>query len=72
MVTRVLILALRGYKKFVSPILARKLSCRFYPTCADYATLAIKKYGARRGVLLTAKRLRRCRPDNLDSCIDFP
>lgn len=55
----------------------RKLSryfghCRFYPTCSQYAILAIEKYGVSKGIKLTIKRLYRCRPDNLDSCIDYP
>ena len=36
--------------------------CRFHPTCSDYAREAIAKYGAWRGVRLTAKRLGRCHP----------
>lgn len=33
---------------------------------------SIQKYGTVRGIRMTVKRLSRCRPVNLDSCIDFP
>ena len=36
--------------------------CRFFPTCAEYGHEAIEVFGARRGGLLTARRLLRCRP----------
>ncbi len=36
--------------------------CRFTPTCSEYAAQAIALHGARRGFLLTARRLGRCRP----------
>ncbi|ODA44691.1 Protein YidD [Thermodesulfovibrio sp. N1] len=36
-------------------------SCRFYPTCSEYADQAIKKYGAK-GILLTIKRILKCHP----------
>jgi len=37
-------------------------SCRFFPTCSEYAEAAIKKYGAAEGLQLTALRLLRCHP----------
>ena len=51
---------LRGYKRFVSPLLPR--SCRFTPTCSEYAQLAIRDRGLGRGSLLTVWRLLRCQP----------
>jgi uncharacterized protein len=67
------LLLLRFYKRFISPIIAKKgVRCKFYPSCSTYSRLAIEKYGVLKGSLLTVKRLRRCRPDNFDSCIDFP
>jgi uncharacterized protein len=36
--------------------------CKFYPSCSHYAEQAIKMHGAKRGALLAAKRLLRCRP----------
>ncbi len=37
-------------------------SCRFWPTCSDYAKLAIQKDGAVKGSLAAASRLLRCHP----------
>ncbi|MBI4320032.1 MAG: membrane protein insertion efficiency factor YidD [Chloroflexi bacterium] len=37
-------------------------SCRYYPSCSQYALDAITKYGLVHGGWLTAKRLARCHP----------
>ena len=50
----------RTYKVLLSPLLPP--SCRFEPTCSRYAEEAIRRHGARRGIVLAAKRLLRCRP----------
>lgn len=67
-----LLLAIRVYRRGLSPILARWSRCRFHPTCSEYAEQAIRSYGAIDGVRRTWRRLRRCRPDNFESCIDYP
>jgi len=36
--------------------------CRFVPSCSEYALEAIESFGARRGLVLAARRLSRCRP----------
>ena len=51
---------LRGYKKFISPMLPA--SCRYTPTCAEYAQEAVERYGVLRGGALAAWRLLRCQP----------
>jgi len=51
---------LRLYKTFLSPFFPP--SCRFTPTCSEYATQAVEKYGAMRGTWLGAKRILRCQP----------
>ena len=55
-----LIFLIRGYRLFISPLLPP--SCRFTPTCSEYAMEAIQKYGAFRGVYLGVKRILRCHP----------
>lgn len=50
----------RGYRIFVSPVLPR--SCRFFPSCSEYAEEALQRHGALRGGWLTARRLCRCGP----------
>lgn len=57
---RALIGIVRGYQLFISPHMAP--SCRFTPTCSEYAILALRKYGALRGGMLTIWRLLRCQP----------
>jgi len=56
----VLIVLLRGYKRFLSPLLPS--ACRFHPTCSEYMREAIEKHGAVRGVYLGTRRLLRCHP----------
>jgi putative membrane protein insertion efficiency factor len=56
-----LVLALlRGYKTFISPHFAG--ACRFLPSCADYASDAVRRHGVVRGGWLAATRLARCHP----------
>lgn len=51
---------LLAYKRWLSPLLPR--SCRFSPTCSEYARLAVLRHGAWRGAALTVGRLARCQP----------
>ena len=51
---------LRLYKITLSPLLGT--SCRFYPTCSDYARDAIQKFGFFKGSYLMIKRLLKCHP----------
>jgi len=51
---------LKGYKFLISPMFPP--SCRFTPTCSEYAADAIAKYGVLRGLGLGVKRLLRCHP----------
>jgi putative membrane protein insertion efficiency factor len=51
---------LRLYKTFLSPFFPP--SCRFTPTCSEYAMQAVEKYGAIRGTWLGTKRILRCQP----------
>lgn len=57
------------YKRRVSPYLPR--SCRFSPTCSEYARLALLKHGFWRGSVLTLGRLARCQPFSAGG-IDLP
>lgn len=51
---------LRAYKYTISPLLPP--ACRFTPTCSEYATDAIARYGFLKGSVLGLKRLLRCHP----------
>lgn len=50
----------------------KTIVCRFYPSCSEYAILALEKYGLIKGVKLSVDRIKRCNPSNTDTCIDFP
>jgi len=51
---------IKGYKLLISPYF--RGSCRFLPSCADYAAEALARHGLIRGGWLAARRLARCHP----------
>ena len=51
---------LRAYKILLSPLFSG--SCRFVPSCSDYAAEAIRRHGLAKGAWLASKRLGRCHP----------
>ncbi|MDY7013736.1 MAG: membrane protein insertion efficiency factor YidD [Cyanobacteriota bacterium] len=51
---------LKAYKRYLSPLLPP--ACRFYPTCSEYATSAIARFGFWHGSRLAIQRLLRCHP----------
>lgn len=55
-----LLLLIRFYMVCLSPFFGG--TCKFYPSCSNYAWEAIARHGARRGVALALKRLLRCHP----------
>ncbi|MFZ5987482.1 MAG: membrane protein insertion efficiency factor YidD [Bacillota bacterium] len=55
------ILIIKLYQKWISP-LKTVPSCRFYPTCSQYAVDAIDKYGIIRGSFKAFKRILKCHP----------
>ena len=57
---KLLIRLIRSYQKWISPLKAP--SCRFYPSCSNYAIEAIKKYGALKGGFMAIKRIFKCHP----------
>ena len=59
-VARLALRALRGYKLIMSPLFAG--SCRYLPSCSDYAAEAIERHGLGAGLGLGAHRLCRCHP----------
>jgi putative membrane protein insertion efficiency factor len=56
----ILVSLLKFYKATVSPWLPP--SCRFVPTCSEYACEAIERHGALRGSWMGLRRLLRCHP----------
>ncbi|HWR55083.1 MAG TPA: membrane protein insertion efficiency factor YidD, partial [Negativicutes bacterium] len=47
---------------FISPL--KPPSCRFVPTCSEYAVLALKKHGVFKGSFFALRRILRCHPFN--------
>lgn len=59
-VAKILIALIAGYRYFLSPLLGR--SCRFFPSCSEYAAEALERHGALRGSWLAVRRIARCHP----------
>ena len=57
---RVAILLVRGYRRFISPLLGAH--CIYSPTCSEYAMIALDKYGFIHGGWLAIRRIARCHP----------
>ena len=56
----IFIMLINFYRNCISPL--TPASCRFTPTCSQYALEAIKKYGPFKGFWLALKRILRCHP----------
>lgn len=72
-----LIALVKFYQLCISPFTPP--SCRFTPTCSQYALEALRKYGPLKGLWLTLRRLARChpwvqrlRPGTLNPQVDMP
>lgn len=57
---RVAIAVIRWYQRYVSP--RTPPTCRFTPTCSEYAAQAIRRYGVLHGIWLGTLRILRCNP----------
>lgn len=57
---KICILLIRMYRNYLSPL--KPPTCRFVPTCSEYALFAFEKYGVLRGCYLTIRRLLKCHP----------
>ena len=60
LLAELLILPSRFYRKFISPLTPP--SCRYTPTCSEYAVEALRKYGPFKGGWLALRRLLSCHP----------
>jgi putative membrane protein insertion efficiency factor len=49
------------YRKYISP-LKRTPTCRFTPTCSEYAIEALERHGALRGSYMSMRRILKCHP----------
>ncbi|MCI6159201.1 MAG: membrane protein insertion efficiency factor YidD [Selenomonadaceae bacterium] len=57
---RLLLLLISFYQHWISPL--KPPSCRYIPTCSEYARIAVERYGARKGGFLAIRRILRCHP----------
>jgi uncharacterized protein len=57
------VLPIRLYQKVLSPVLPR--SCKYHPSCSEYAVQAVTRYGILRGTVLAGWRILRCNPFSL-------
>ena len=53
-------LLVRGYQRFLSPLLRAR--CKYHPTCSQYALDAFRECGFFKGVVVAGWRLLRCNP----------
>ena len=60
MLAHLLVILVRGYQLAISPLLPA--SCRYTPTCSQYAIEALQRHGALKGSWLTVRRIGRCHP----------
>ena len=67
---KIVIKLIEIYRKYISG-LKRYPTCRFYPTCSEYAILAIEKYGVIRGLIKALWRILRCNPFSRGG-VDYP
>ena len=66
----VAILPLRLYQLLISPLLPAN-TCKYHPSCSEYAVLAIRKHGVLRGIPMAGWRLLRCNPWSYGG-VDYP
>lgn len=57
---RVALALVSFYRKYISPMFPP--SCRYVPTCSEYAMIALQRYGFIRGSWMAIKRICRCHP----------
>lgn len=57
---KIAIMIIKFYRLFISPL--KPPTCRFVPTCSEYALQAIEKYGIIRGGKMAIRRILRCHP----------
>jgi len=64
------ILPIRVYQRLVSPFVPAN-TCKYHPSCSEYAALAIRKHGVLRGLGMSVWRLLRCNPWSHGG-VDYP
>ncbi|MDK6863821.1 membrane protein insertion efficiency factor YidD [Nosocomiicoccus ampullae] len=57
---KIILQMIRFYQRYISPM--SPPSCRFYPTCSQYAIEAVEEHGAIKGSYLAVHRILKCHP----------
>jgi putative membrane protein insertion efficiency factor len=57
---RLTVAVIRAYQRLVSPAMGQR--CRYYPSCSEYASQAVARFGILRGLVLAGWRILRCNP----------
>ncbi|OQY01643.1 MAG: membrane protein insertion efficiency factor YidD [Desulfobacteraceae bacterium 4572_130] len=60
MIKQTFLIPIKIYQYFISPFIRK--TCRFYPSCSQYALEAITTYGVLKGSFLATKRILKCHP----------
>ncbi len=60
MAKRLALALIRVYQRYISPL--HGPTCRFIPSCSEYAYQAVAKYGPAKGSYIAVRRLLRCHP----------
>ena len=66
---RILLWMIDFYRKGISPLTPP--SCRFIPTCSEYAMQAIERSGALKGGWLAFRRIMKCHPFHRQKSIEY-
>lgn len=62
MIQKAMILMIRFYQQFLSPLKPQAYRCRYYPSCSQYTIEALNRFGVGKGVVLGISRLLSCHP----------
>lgn len=60
MLRKIVCFPIKMYQYLISPLL--KPSCRYYPSCSQYAESAVRQHGITKGLWMAIKRVLRCHP----------
>ena len=60
LMSKIFITLIVFYQKYISPL--KPATCRFYPSCSDYAIQSIQKHGFYKGIFLALRRILKCHP----------
>lgn len=57
---RIIVWLISLYRSFISPFLGS--TCRYYPSCSEYAQTAVSRFGVLKGGWMATRRISRCHP----------